>query len=51
MKLLLDQNLSPRLADRLTDLFPNSIHVQQVGLGKALDAVVWTMHFRMVMSS
>jgi predicted nuclease of predicted toxin-antitoxin system len=40
MKLLFDQNLSPRLVDRLTDLYPNTVHVQQVGLGKALDAVV-----------
>ncbi|MBI2472649.1 MAG: DUF5615 family PIN-like protein [Planctomycetes bacterium] len=27
MKLLFDQNLSPRLVERLTDIFPNSTHV------------------------
>jgi len=37
MKLLLDQNLSPRLADRLADLFPDSSHVQRVGLDTATD--------------
>jgi len=42
MKLLLfDQNLSPRLVDRLADLYPHSIHVQMIGLGSALDRVVW----------
>jgi predicted nuclease of predicted toxin-antitoxin system len=28
MKLLFDQNLSPKLVNRLADLFPNSRHVQ-----------------------
>ncbi|HEY8741643.1 MAG TPA: DUF5615 family PIN-like protein [Chloroflexota bacterium] len=37
MKLLLDQNLSPRLIDRLADLFPGSSHVSQVGLDRAFD--------------
>ncbi|MCP4200141.1 MAG: hypothetical protein GY762_23610 [Proteobacteria bacterium] len=27
MKLLLDQNLSPRLVRQLSDLYPDSIHV------------------------
>ncbi|WP_442933070.1 DUF5615 family PIN-like protein [Microcoleus sp. herbarium7] len=27
MKLLFDENLSPKLPDRLSDIFPNSIHV------------------------
>lgn len=39
--LLLDQNLSPRLIDRLADVFPNSVHVQSVGLGTAFDDQVW----------
>jgi len=42
MKLLLfDENLSPRLADRLADIFPNSVHINSIGLGKALDREVW----------
>ncbi|WP_445251483.1 MULTISPECIES: DUF5615 family PIN-like protein [unclassified Microcoleus] len=27
MKLLFDENLSPELPNRLSDLFPNSLHV------------------------
>ncbi len=41
MKLLFDQNLSPRLATRLQDLFPNSSHVFWVGLDQAEDVEVW----------
>ncbi len=41
MKLLFDQNLSPKLAHRLADLFPASIHVQKVGLDCATDEHVW----------
>lgn len=41
MKLLIDQNLSPKLAFRLADLFPNSVHVQSVGLDCAGDDRVW----------
>ncbi len=41
MKLLFDQNLSPRLANRLADLFPDSIHVQSVGLDCAGDNQIW----------
>ncbi len=41
MKLLLDQNLSPKLVTRLGDLFPNSTHVQMVGLDAADDTEVW----------
>jgi predicted nuclease of predicted toxin-antitoxin system len=40
MKLLLDQNLSPRLVRRLTDLYPNSRHVMEVGLDRSLDKEV-----------
>jgi predicted nuclease of predicted toxin-antitoxin system len=42
MKLLFDHNLSPRLVDRLADLYPDSMHVETVGLGKALDRAVWS---------
>lgn len=41
MKFLFDQNLSPRLVARFARLFPGSTHVETVGLGTALDQVVW----------
>lgn len=41
MKLLFDQNLSPRLVNLLADCFPNSAHVSLVGLDRALDDSVW----------
>jgi len=37
VKLLFDQNLSPRLPDRLADLFLGSEHVEAAGLGSAPD--------------
>jgi predicted nuclease of predicted toxin-antitoxin system len=42
MKLLFDQNLSPRLVDRLADIFPDSKHVYKLGLGNAPDDQVWS---------
>jgi predicted nuclease of predicted toxin-antitoxin system len=42
MKLLLDENLSPRLPDSLNDLYPGSSHVGSVGLRGATDTAVWT---------
>jgi predicted nuclease of predicted toxin-antitoxin system len=41
MKLLFDQNLSFKLVRLLTDLFPDSLHVRDVGLEAAGDAEVW----------
>ena len=41
MKLLFDENLSPRLAPRLADLFSGSTHVRNVGLQAADDPAVW----------
>ena len=41
MKLLLDQNLSPRLPMQLVDVFPGSAHVDPLGLGVADDDAVW----------
>lgn len=41
MKLLIDQNLSPKLVTLLTNLFPDSTHVQDVGLDEAQDAELW----------
>lgn len=41
MKLLFDQNLSPKLPRRLADLYPGSDHVFELGLGRADDIEVW----------
>lgn len=41
MKLIFDQNLSPRLCQSLTSLFPASVHVRDVGLREAEDARIW----------
>lgn len=41
MKLLFDENLSPKLPNRLSDLFPNSLHVRDVGMKATTDSVVW----------
>jgi predicted nuclease of predicted toxin-antitoxin system len=42
MKLLLfDENISPRLVDRLADIYPASVHVNSIGLGKAFDREIW----------
>lgn len=42
MKLLLDQNLSPKLISALSDLFPETTHVQNIGLDFAADEEVWS---------
>ena len=42
MKLLWDHNLSPRLVRKLADVFPDSLHVADVGLAAADDAQVWS---------
>lgn len=41
MKLLFDQNLSPRLPHLLADLYQGSKHVRAVGLRDADDTQVW----------
>ena len=41
MKLLVDENLPPRLVHDLADLFPHSAHVGSVGLGSTPDALIW----------
>ena len=46
MKVLFDQNLSPKLVNCPADLLPDSSHVQSVGLGSASDDQVWE-HARM----
>lgn len=39
--LLLDHNLSPKLVNRLADLYPDSTHVHLIGLERADDRTVW----------
>lgn len=41
MKLLFDQNLSPRLPRLLADIYAESIHVREVNLRDADDSVIW----------
>jgi predicted nuclease of predicted toxin-antitoxin system len=41
VKLLLDQNLSPRLAHTLAAIYPDTTHVRDVGLQAADDDTVW----------
>lgn len=41
MRLLFDQNLSPRLVQALGDVFPDSKHVQDLGLAERDDLDVW----------
>ncbi|HEX4600812.1 MAG TPA: DUF5615 family PIN-like protein [Gemmatimonadales bacterium] len=41
MRLLFDQNLAASLVERLADSYPSSVHVRDVGLASADDAVVW----------
>ena len=41
MKLLLDQNLSRVLVRKLTDEYPESVHVAEIGLDPATDREIW----------
>ncbi len=41
MKLLVDENLSPRLIEALEPEYPGSAHVRSVGLRGATDEVIW----------
>ena len=41
MRLLFDENLSHQLVRLLADIFPQSLHVRDVGLKSADDPVVW----------
>jgi predicted nuclease of predicted toxin-antitoxin system len=41
VKLLLDENLSRRLVQRIADLFPDSVHVGAKGLLHFPDRAVW----------
>jgi len=41
MKLLFDQNLSFKLCTLLSDLFPDSKQVREIGLDRSDDLIVW----------
>jgi predicted nuclease of predicted toxin-antitoxin system len=41
MKLLFDHNLSPRLVNRLAELFPGSTHLYTLGMDQADDREIW----------
>ena len=41
MKFLFDENLSPRLVSELAGHWPDSNHVERVGLRGASDEVIW----------
>jgi predicted nuclease of predicted toxin-antitoxin system len=41
LRLLFDQNLSPRLVRLLSDVYPGSSHVQDLGMDKSRDTEVW----------
>ena len=41
MKLLFDQNLSPKLAGFFKDSFDDTVHLQDIGLGISDDISVW----------
>jgi len=41
VKLLFDENLSPRLNELLRDEYPDSAHVRDVGLTGSPDARIW----------
>jgi predicted nuclease of predicted toxin-antitoxin system len=41
LKLIFDENLAPRLATALSDLYPGSVHLRNCGLRGASDVEVW----------
>jgi predicted nuclease of predicted toxin-antitoxin system len=41
MRLLFDKNLSPKLPNRLSDLFPDSLHIRDVDMKATIDPRVW----------
>jgi predicted nuclease of predicted toxin-antitoxin system len=41
LKLLVDENLPPRLVHDLADLFPDSAHVHPLGLDCTPDELIW----------
>ena len=45
MRLLSDQNLSHKLVQRLADVFPDSLHVRDIGMKSATDPAIATYVF------
>ena len=43
MQLLFDEQLSEELSILLRDVFPDSLHVRQIGAGGAPDSTVWQL--------
>ena len=43
MKLLFDENLSPRLPALLADIFPASAHVRELNLQATTDTIIWEL--------
>jgi predicted nuclease of predicted toxin-antitoxin system len=41
MKLLFDENLSPKLPRLLATEFPNSLHVRDIGMKGCADEIIW----------
>jgi predicted nuclease of predicted toxin-antitoxin system len=41
VKLLLDENLSDRIINRIVDLYPNSEHVKTLALTNSDDSIIW----------
>lgn len=41
VKLLLDENLSDRIINRIIDLYPNSTHVKTILLNNTDDSIIW----------
>ena len=41
MKLLFDENLSPKLVALLSDIFPECSHVRDMGMASAADPLIW----------
>ena len=42
MKLLLDQNISFRIINKIHDIFPDSKQVRELGLENSKDSAIWT---------
>ena len=41
MKLLIDQNISHKIIDSISDIYPNSIHVTELTLTEGSDLEIW----------
>ena len=41
MKLLLDHNLSPKLVERLGEVYGEVIHVEKLGMDEGSDTLIW----------